>query len=104
EFEDNLKHTDDCKPSGFGGGVKKVSAKSGTMPHATKIDQASSDLPAGVCRKGRPFFFSAGAKRGRALLPIFDFRFSVFVYNPPPMESLPLLYTFTLSLPHTVIP
>ena len=38
EIETLLKHKDDCKPSGFGGGVKKVCAKSGKMPHATKVD------------------------------------------------------------------
>jgi len=37
EFEDKVMHKSDCKPS-FGNGVKKVCAKSGKMPHATKID------------------------------------------------------------------
>lgn len=37
EFEDKVMHKADCKPS-FGTGVKKVCAKSGKMPHATKID------------------------------------------------------------------
>jgi YHS domain-containing protein len=36
EIETLLKHKDDCKPSGFGGGVKKICAKSGKMPHATE--------------------------------------------------------------------
>jgi len=38
DIEDNLKHKDDCKPSGFGGGIKRICAKSGKMPHATKVD------------------------------------------------------------------
>jgi hypothetical protein len=37
DIESELKHTPDCKPS-FGGGVKKVCAKSGHFPHATKAE------------------------------------------------------------------
>lgn len=35
DIESEIKHKDDCKPS-FGSGLKKVCAKSGHMPHATK--------------------------------------------------------------------
>ena len=38
DIEENLKHKEDCKPSGFGGGIKRICAKSGKMPHATKVD------------------------------------------------------------------
>ena len=38
EIETEVKHKDDCKPSALGGGLKKVCAKSGHMPHATKAD------------------------------------------------------------------
>jgi hypothetical protein len=38
EMEEGFKHKDDCKPSALGGGLKKVCAKSGHMPHATKAD------------------------------------------------------------------
>jgi len=37
EFEDKVVHKADCKPA-FGSGTKKVCAKSGKMPHATKVD------------------------------------------------------------------
>lgn len=38
DIESEVKHKDDCKPSALGGGLKKVCAKSGKMPHATKAD------------------------------------------------------------------
>jgi hypothetical protein len=38
DIESEFKHKDDCKPSALGGGLKKVCAKSGHMPHATKGD------------------------------------------------------------------
>lgn len=38
DIEENLKHKDDCKPAAFGGGLQKVCAKSGKMPHASKVD------------------------------------------------------------------
>jgi hypothetical protein len=34
QVEKDIKHKDDCKPK-FGGGLKKVCAKSGKAPHAT---------------------------------------------------------------------
>src|SRR6185295_11240869 len=37
DIESEVKHKDDCKPA-FGTGLKKVCAKSGHMPHATKAD------------------------------------------------------------------
>ena len=37
DIEENIKHKDDCKPA-FGSGLKRVCAKSGKMPHASKID------------------------------------------------------------------
>ena len=38
EMEEGFKHKDDCKPSALGGGLKKVCAKSGHLPHATKAE------------------------------------------------------------------
>lgn len=35
EYEKDIKHKDDCKPK-FGGGSKKVCAKSGKAPHISK--------------------------------------------------------------------
>ena len=35
DVEAEFKHKDNCKPT-FGGGLKKVCAKSGKMPHATE--------------------------------------------------------------------
>ena len=37
DIEEQVKHKDDCKPS-FGSGLKKVCAKSGKMPHASKVE------------------------------------------------------------------
>jgi hypothetical protein len=33
EVEAEFKHKDDCKPTKFGGGLKKICTKSGTAPH-----------------------------------------------------------------------
>ena len=36
DIESDFKHKPDCKPS-FGGGLKKICAKSGHMPHASLV-------------------------------------------------------------------
>ena len=36
DIESDFKHKPDCKPS-FGGGLKKICAKSGHAPHATEV-------------------------------------------------------------------
>ena len=35
-IETEVKHKPECKPKAFGGGLKKVCAKSGKAPHISK--------------------------------------------------------------------